>query len=384
MKKIKTLKRLASVFLLLCLVVLTLASCGSSSQKADDAEGTLGENVNWVYKKDGKTLTLTGSGAMNDIVLDENGHAKAPWSDAQLSAEKIVVGEGIQTIGTYAFWGMNNVKEVVLPSTLTEIRDFSFAFCGNLTAVDLKKLGNLRSVGKGAFEGCGALESVYLPEQTTAIGESAFAYCSGLKSVFITASPAENTVLIQNNTFKNCRSLESLVFRSSVTADQIAANAFDGASKNFDNAEKTESPNASGRVTVYFVKEEAENKVTVKDPLYLTLEYGQSQTITPETVEGYTPDPLSVTVQGNGTNQTITVTYRKNEVATEETSNETQPAVETEEKSEGIKATTIIALVILGVVLVAIGVGAFFLIRSDKKAAKKNSATVRKNPPKKK
>ena len=39
-----------------------------------------------------------------------------------------------------------------------------------------------------------------------------------------------------------------------------------------------------------------------------------------------------------------------------------------------MSATSIVAIVIMGVVLVAIAVGAFLLMRSDKKGAKKGSA----------
>jgi hypothetical protein len=48
-------------------------------------------------------------------------------------------------------------------------------------------IGNgVTSIGDWAFYECSGLKSVTIPDSVTSIGEGAFAYCSGLTSVTIT------------------------------------------------------------------------------------------------------------------------------------------------------------------------------------------------------
>ncbi len=371
-KHLKWITRLCCLSLLLCLTVVSLAACGSSTSNADDASGTLG-TITWAYTKDSKTLTLTGAGAMENITVNDD--SDAPWAEARLSAEKIVVNEGITSIGSYAFWGMNNVTDISLPASLTAIGDFAFAYCGKVTQVNIPTA--VTAIGKSAFEGCIGLTSLYLPESVTSIGDYAFAYCSAIQSAIITGDPGDGVAFIGAYAFHNCRSLSNLVIRDGVEESQIGENAFKDAAKDFASAEKTTNPSADSQITINYVKDDA----AWGEPTVTVLGYGKTQTFTPPTLEGYTPDPLSITATGNGADQTFTVIYKQNEAAPEETPADTTPAeTEAAEESGGVKPSTIIAIVIMGVVLVAIAVGAFFLIRSDKKDAKKNT----KNQAKKK
>ncbi len=372
-KKMKMTLRLVVLCLLLCVAVLSFAACGNSTPNANDASGTHGA-INWVYTKDNKTLTLTGAGEIANITVDEENDA--PWAEVRLSAEKIVLNEGITAVGTYAFWGMDNVKDVILPTSLTEIRDFGFAYCGKITQINFPT--SLTVIGQSAFEGCSGMTSLYLPASVTGVGDYAFAYCSGIKNAIITGDPGDGYTFIGAYAFRNCHKLESLVLRAELEPEQVIFNAFEGASKNFESAERTTNPSASSTVTISHVKDGA---VMEEQTVVVELEYGKTQTFSPITIDGYTPDPLSLTAAGNGADQALTFTYRKNEVVTESVEAAPAETEPTEEKS-GITPSTIVAIVIMAVVLIAIAVGAFLLIRSDKKAAAKNQ-NFKKNDPKK-
>ncbi len=367
-KRFRSVKRILSLLLILCFSLLALASCGSSTPNAADASGTLGA-ITWSYTREGKTLTLSGTGAMDNVTVSED--SDAPWADARLSAEKIVVNEGITAIGSYAFWGMNNVTTVTLPSTLTEIRDFAFAYCGKLNSVSFP--AGLASIGKSAFEGCGSLGSVLLHETTKSVGDYAFAYCYGMKSAILTGVPAEGSLLIGSHAFENCRSLETLILRTSVTADHVAADAFLNAAKNFDSAIKTD--NATG-ASVVTVREIMDGEEIFTDTVEIS--YNAQKVITPhKTFEGYAVEPLSVTVNGNGSNSEVVFTHTKIEAETQPTTEPTAP-VETDAPDDNVNASSIIALVIMALVLIAIVVGAILLFRSDKKNASKNKNTKKK------
>lgn len=354
MKNLKKHVKAVACLLLVAILVLSLASCGSSTPQAEDASGS-----NWSYTKADKTLRISGVGEMASF-----GNAESvEWSSVRASVEKIVVNEGITSVGNYAFYGMTALTDVTLPASLVSIGEYAFGYGSALKNVNIPT--GVTSIGKGAFEGCGALQSIYVPASVTTIGARAFAYCYSMQSAMITGLPAR----IESETFKNCKALERLTFRTDLSAE-IAPDAFVGAKLNYDTATKTDSVDGSSVITVHYVG--------TPEPIADqggSVPYGQGYTYNSPAIDGYTADALTVTGTADGINRTITVTYTKNEVA--EAPAET-PAPE-EEPDEPVGAGTIIAIVVMVLVLVGIGVGAFLLIRSDKKTAGKNTTTVRKN-----
>ena len=75
------------------------------------------------------------------------------------------------------------VKDLVIPNSVTSIGRYAFYRCSALTSVTI---GNsVTSIGSGAFGGCSGLTSVIIGNSVTSIGSSAFSGCSGLTSVTI-------------------------------------------------------------------------------------------------------------------------------------------------------------------------------------------------------
>lgn len=88
-----------------------------------------GENIAWSIKND--TLYLTGDGEMEDYTIFE----VAPYSWSLDDFRYVKVGEGITTIGDMAFVLMNNIEEIYLPSTLSEIGTYAFTECDELKKI---------------------------------------------------------------------------------------------------------------------------------------------------------------------------------------------------------------------------------------------------------
>ena len=366
MKQKRTVKKILLSLLLGAALLISLVSCGSGSDNAASAGGEHGA-LSWDYEQDGKTLTISGDGALEDF---ENADSVA-WAEVRTSAEKLVLSEGITSIGDYAFYYMPAITEVEIPSTVTELGDFAFAYCSKLETVAFP--AELTVVGESAFEGCGALTSVFLQEHVTTLGDRAFAYCYSMTSFMMTGEVEE----IGAHTFYNCRSMTNLVLNRNMTAEQIDETAFEGAEVSFEDAILTDNATGATTVTVHYVyadgTEAAESKVE-------TVPYGEEYSISSPEIEGYEADAEAVKGSADGAARTVTVTYDEIEVTTEEAETEEAPAEE--EEDEPITATTVIAIVVMVLVLIGIAVGAFLLIRSDKKNAGKNTTTVRKNPPK--
>lgn len=359
-------KKILFSLILVGTLLLSLVSCGGGSNNAASADGEHGD-LTWTYEQDGKTLTVSGDGALEDF----EGADSVAWAEVRTSAEKLVLSEGITSIGDYAFYYMPAITEVELPSTVTELGDFAFAYCSKLETVDFPE--ELTSVGESAFEGCGALTSVFLRENVTTLGERAFAYCYSMTSFMMTGEVEE----IGAHTFYNCRSMTNLVLNQNIGAEQIDETAFEGAEVSFEDAILTDNATGASTITVHYVYADGSEAAESKSE---TVPYGEDYSISSPEIEGYEADAVTVKGSADGAARTVTVTYAEIEVSEEEAETE-EPSVE-EEEDEPVTPWTIIAIVVMVLVLIGIAVGAFLLIRSDKKNAGKNTTTVRKNPPK--
>ena len=110
------------------------------------------------------------------------------------------------------------VKDLVIPSSVTSIADYAFYYCSGLTSVTIPN--SVKSIGERAFRGCRGLTSVTIGNSVTSIGEWAFYECSRLTSVTIPNSVKS----IGDDAFYNCSRLTSVTIGSGVTS--IYGNAF--------------------------------------------------------------------------------------------------------------------------------------------------------------
>ena len=90
-----------------------------------------------------------------------NGVLTLPWGGYAEMIQKVVIEEGIHDIGQMAFYELPNLREVVLPESAVEIRNYAFKNCPKLTTINLEVVEFIR---EGAFYGCSALENITLGE----------------------------------------------------------------------------------------------------------------------------------------------------------------------------------------------------------------------------
>ena len=106
----------------------------------------------------------------------------------------IIISDGINTIGKYAFAGYTALKTISLPDSVA-------------------------SIGSNAFYNCQSLESIVIPDKATSIGPSAFNNCTGLKSVTI----PESVEKIDMQAFFKCDSLQDVYYKGTKSQwDKIA------------------------------------------------------------------------------------------------------------------------------------------------------------------
>ena len=143
------------------MAVTLLVSSVSFNAYAENASGSCGSNVSWLFNAETGELIISGTGSMADYSAET-----APWKDYNDKITSVVVEEGITALWTnnrsQPFNGITQRFTVSLPSTLEKIeRDFNS--CTNLTAVTFPEKGVLEKVDGWAFSGCSSLESIVFP-----------------------------------------------------------------------------------------------------------------------------------------------------------------------------------------------------------------------------
>lgn len=96
--------------------------------------------------------------------------------------------------------------DYTMPATITEMGDYQFYNCINLTGITLSNA--IQTIGQYAFAGCTNLATITMSSSAKTIGQYAFANCAKLTSISIPAS-VEN---INSNAFDGCIALANLVF----------------------------------------------------------------------------------------------------------------------------------------------------------------------------
>ena len=193
-------------------VGLDLNIIKASAEEEIPTSGTCGENLTWTFNEDTGELVISGEGNMT-INL-----ANAPWKTYCLSIISVVIGNGVTSIGDFAFYGCTSLESVIIPDSVTTIGVGAFECCSNLISVTISD--SVTSIGSYVFGLCQNLKSVSIPYGVTSIGDYAFEMCQSLESVSI----PDSVTSIGMNAFGLCRSLENITIPDSVTS--IGAYAF--------------------------------------------------------------------------------------------------------------------------------------------------------------
>ena len=109
------------------------------------------------------------------------------------SLKRVVIPDGITSIGEYAFYSLPVLEDVRLPDTLKTIGYGSFQYCEALSRIVIPE--GTESIGEDTFYECPSLVSVTLPSTLKEIGENAFSgEYTAKKTVFTvrSGSPAED------------------------------------------------------------------------------------------------------------------------------------------------------------------------------------------------
>lgn len=198
---------------LLFAALLLLALCIGAS--AAGTSGKCGPSAYWSFDSSTGTLTISGSGAMNDYEYGDY-----PWMDYRNSIQTIVIGDQITQIGWNAFpW--TACSTIKFGKNVRSIGERAFNGCRNLNG-DLTLPDSVQTIGAGAFQGCEKLSGdLTIPDSVQTIGDSAFEFCTGLNG---TLTLGKNLRTIGKKAFSGCAFTGSLTIPEGIT--EIAIGTF--------------------------------------------------------------------------------------------------------------------------------------------------------------
>lgn len=105
-----------------------------------------------------------------------------------------------------------DLENVEIPKSVTEIAYSTFYDCTNLTSITFEKGSKLEKIGLRAFYGSG-ITSIIIPDSVTYIDEEAFENCKQLNSVTL----SKRLKGIEASTFNGCSELSQISIPDSVT-----------------------------------------------------------------------------------------------------------------------------------------------------------------------
>ena len=114
-------------------------------------------------------LTISGTGDMQNYLPPTRG--RTPWADKRKNIRKIVLSEGVTSIGAWAFADCEELIAVSIPNSVKKINEFAFSVCRKLKSVALND--GLTSIGNNAFYRC-VIDTITIPCSVTELGYSVF------------------------------------------------------------------------------------------------------------------------------------------------------------------------------------------------------------------
>ena len=204
----------------------------------DTLTGTSTTTVKWTpnhaYAAPGEyVIKLTVDGAMGfyspssynqySTILRYSSDSDARNHVYQNSVQNVELGNGITSIGNYAFYYCNSLASVTIPNGVTSIDSSVFYYCYSLTSVTIPN--GVTSISSGVFSNCYSLASVTIPNGVTSISSSVFYYCNSLASVTI----PNGVTSIGNYAFFDCYGVVFYDFSNHTSVPTLSnANAFNG------------------------------------------------------------------------------------------------------------------------------------------------------------
>ena len=209
-------------------LIVTLTEAGTLENYLNEANKDIVEELKIIGEINAKDIQL-----IRDITITDN--AGKPISETgalsvlDLSEAKIVAGGGTYTcetvlnedgttnhetrdnVVTEGMFEYTNLKEVILPNTITEIAHSAFEVLRRMTKFVVPE--GVTTIGEQAFNTCYNFESIVLAESVKTIGSRAFDDCDKMKEITIPNKVTE----LSDELLVRCNLLEKVNLPDGIT-----------------------------------------------------------------------------------------------------------------------------------------------------------------------
>ena len=147
----------------------TVVHCSNGNNILPPTSGKCGTKVTYTISDDG-VLTISGKGAMANYTYSGD-TSTCPWHNVRWAINKVVVEDGVTSIGDFAFAFDISLADVTIPGSVTSIGNRAFMGTPLLSVVIPE---GVKTIGQWVFWCCTSLKSITLPTSLAKVGQGAF------------------------------------------------------------------------------------------------------------------------------------------------------------------------------------------------------------------
>lgn len=162
----------------ICCIILAAVLLGSVTANAADSYITI-NGFTFYINNNGDAVIYSYSGEPDVVIPEKLLNAEvvmiddyAFFGNTDIKSVSFENAAHLNKIGINAFYGCTGLKEITIPSSVTELSFGVFQNCSGLERVKIEN--GITSIPGQAFLGCTSLVDVEIPDSVTSIGSGAF------------------------------------------------------------------------------------------------------------------------------------------------------------------------------------------------------------------
>ena len=160
--------------------------------------------IKYLYDTEDSAFTYSLDTNTNAVITGYTGNA------ANITIPGSIDGHRVTAIGSDAFAGHAEIREIIMSEPVIRIGDRAFQNCTGLERIALSL--QVKSIGEEAFSGCRALKQAVLPNSVKSLGSGAFSSCACLESLTLSSGLRE----LAGHVFEDCTSLAQIMIPSNI------------------------------------------------------------------------------------------------------------------------------------------------------------------------
>lgn len=165
------------------------------------------------YSNEIPRSAFRSSWKIKSLIIPSTVTAIGVYAFAYSSLNTVSIPNSVEYIEGAAFENCHLLTSIDIPNSVTYIGDLAFSGCSNLHAVTMSS--SVNTTGGTVFADCKKLTSIIIPNSLNRISGLMFGRCSGLTSITI----PESITRIDHWAFQECSGLSSIYSLSSIPVD---------------------------------------------------------------------------------------------------------------------------------------------------------------------